>query len=65
MPTLTSDNKDDWFSFIRLYLELKDILRIVSRSTSILTLILTDLLSPFLASFSNRSLKAEVKVAIL
>ena len=65
MPTLTSDNKDDWFSLMRLYLESKDIWRIVSRSTSVLTLILTELSSPFLAGFGDRSLEAGAKLAIL
>ena len=65
MPTLTSDNKDDWFSLMRLYLESKDIWRIVSRSTSILTPISTELLSPFPAGFGDRSLEAGAKLAIL
>ena len=73
MPTLTRDNKDDWFSIMHLYLELKDLWRLVARPNIILTLLLTGILSLLpltgapvtLTGFGDRKGEVEVKLAIL
>ena len=73
MPTLTRDNKDDWFSIMHLYLESKDLWRLVARPNIILTPLSTGILSPFpptgapatLTGFGDRKGEAEAKLAIL
>ena len=47
MPILSRDNKDDWFAMIRLYLESKDLWRLVTRPIPNLTLLSTGLSTIF------------------
>ena len=73
VPTLTRDNKDDWFSMMHLYLESKDLWRLVARPNIILTPSSTGILSPLpptgapatLTGFGDRKGEAEAKLAIL
>ena len=47
MPILSRDNKDNWFAIIRLYLESKDLWRLITRPIPNLTLLSTGLSTIF------------------
>ena len=75
VPILSRDNKDNWFAIIRLYLESKDLWRLVTRPIPNLTPLSTGSSTIFptvetpgpatLAGFGDQKHKAEAKFAII
>ena len=47
MPILSRDNKDNWFAIMHLYLESKDLWRLITRPIPNLTLLSTGLSTIF------------------